>query len=372
MQRKIIHCDADCFYVAVESLFDKSLIGRPVAVGGASERRGVISTCSYEAREYGVRSAMSSAHAMRLCPDLLIIPPNMERYKEASRRLRRIFDEYSEIIEPLSLDEAFIDVTGADQYQGSATLIAEEIRRRAKEEIGITVSAGIGPNKFLAKVASDWQKPNGLTTISPADVDAFVKALPVSRIFGVGKVTAQRLKNLGVETCGDLQSMSELELASSFGSMGTRLYQLARGQDDRPVKTNWRRKSLSVEHTFAADLSGLGECLSQLPALSQQLVRRMRQLDSGYEPVKGFLKLKFSDFSVTTIERVSAGTTLKDYRRLCEDAIERGAGKSVRLIGIGVRLRDSQVGDQHRQLPLFPESGHGPTANGNNSPSGYQ
>ena len=201
VQRKIIHCDCDCFYASVEIRDDPSLAGLPVAVGGSPERRGVITTCNYVAREYGVHSAMPSAHARRLCPGLVILPPDFDKYRAASRQIRQIFYDYTDLVEPLSLDEAFLDVSAASACHGSATLIARDIRRRVRAEVGITISAGVAPNKFLAKVASDWNKPDGDFVVLPEQVDAFVAALPVRRISGVGKATAERLSGMGVSIC---------------------------------------------------------------------------------------------------------------------------------------------------------------------------
>ncbi|MGI9293811.1 MAG: DNA polymerase IV, partial [Pseudomonadales bacterium] len=247
--RKIIHCDCDCFYAAVEIRDDPSLQGKPVAVGGSADRRGVLTTCNYEAREFGARSAMPTAMALRLCPDLIVLPVSMEKYRVASQKVQSIFKEFTEQIEPLSLDEAFLDVSDTPLLQGSATRIAQEIRRRVAAQVGITVSAGVAPNKFLAKIASDWQKPDGLTVIRPEQVQDFVAQLPVNKIFGVGKVTAAKLQRLGVNSCADLQKLSLLELDQKFGRFGKRLFELSRGVDPREVQNERTRKSLSVEHT---------------------------------------------------------------------------------------------------------------------------
>lgn len=351
-ERKIIHCDADCFFAAVEMREDPSLRGRPLAVGGSEKRRGVISTCNYEARTFGIHSAMPSAHARRLCPDLLIVPPNMPLYREVSMQIREIFHAYTEQVEPLSLDEAFLDVTGSEHCRGSATLIAGEIRRRVQEQLGITVSAGVAPNKFLAKIASDWQKPDGLTVIKPEGVAEFVARLPVKKIYGVGRVTADKLQRLGIESCADLQALDQVELARHFGSLGLRLYQLSRGQDDRPVKSTWRRQSVSVEQTYPRDLPDLGRCLSELPALFTKLHSRLRRLDRNYRVVKGFVKVKFSDFTTTTLERLGTGVDLDDYRSLCSEAYQRRE-LPVRLLGLGVRLVDLQGDAAQHQLALF-------------------
>lgn len=352
--RKIIHCDADCFFAAVEAREDPSLRNRPIAVGGSHERRGVISTCNYEARTYGVHSAMSSAQAKRLCPDLIIIPPNMGLYQQVSQQIRSIYYDYTDKIEPLSLDEAFLDVSDSDVCKGSATLIAEQIRQRIFAELKITVSAGVSANKFIAKVASDWHKPNGLMVVPPDRIAAFIHSLPVKRIFGVGKVTAAKLQQLGIASCADLQRWSEIDLCQQFGSLGSRLYQLCRGIDDREVVSEWRRKSLSVEHTYAEDLPSVDHCLSQLPSLYSSLLQRMEHLDRGYRIAKAFVKVKFADFQTTTMERLGTSMRISDFRNLCIDAVKRQS-TPVRLLGLGVRLLDQQQGE-HRQLQLFPES----------------
>lgn len=349
-QRKIIHIDCDCFYAAIEMRDDPSLAGRPLAVGGSADRRGVIATCNYEARAYGVRSAMSSHHALKLCPDLLIVRPRFDAYREASREIHVILRDFTEIIEPLSLDEAYLDVSASQHFSGSATRIAQEIRRRVWQELRITVSAGVAPNKFLAKIASDWRKPDGLFVITPDQVDDFVAELPVSKLHGVGKVTADKLGRLGVISCADLREWSRLALAREFGSFGERLYGLARGIDERAVQVDSRRQSLSVENTYDQDLPDLAACLARLPELFEELQRRLQRLDSSYKPDKPFVKLKFHDFSQTTLEQAGAGRDLDSYRLLLGAAFARG-DKPVRLIGIGVRLQDLQ--GVAEQLKLF-------------------
>lgn len=352
--RKIIHCDADCFFAALETREDPSLRGRPLAVGGPAERRGVIATCNYEARRYGVRSAMPSAHARRLCPDLLIVPPNMSLYRSVSLQIREIFHRYTEQVEPLSLDEAFLDVSQSEHCRGSATLIAREIRQQVRDELGLTVSAGVAPNKFLAKIASDWQKPDGLTVILPEQVGDFVRTLPVKKIHGVGAVTAAKLKTMGIELCEQLQPLSEIELCRSFGSMGLRLHRLCRGIDERPVNANGRRQSVSVEHTFPVDLPDLQRCLAELPPLISKLHQRLRRIDEGYRIVKAFVKVKFSDFTTTTLERLGTRLSLADYQSLCSEAYERRAAP-VRLLGLGVRLLDLRHEGDFIQLQLFED-----------------
>jgi len=348
--RKIIHIDCDCFYAAIEMRDDPQLAGRPLAVGGAAERRGVIATCNYEARAWGVRSAMPTRQALKLCPDLLVVKPRMEAYRMASRQIHAILREYSERIEPLSLDEAYVDVSDSDRCAGSATRMAREIRQRVWQELRITVSAGVAPNKFLAKIASDWRKPNGLFVITPDEVESFVSALPVSRLHGVGKVTADKLSRLGITLCSDLREWDKLALLREFGSFGERLWGLARGIDERAVEADSRRQSVSVEHTFDSDLPNLQACLQQLPQLLDQLEQRLSRLDGSYRPGKPYVKVKFHDFTQTTLEQSGAGRDLDSYAVLLGAAFARG-GKPVRLLGLGVRLIDLR--EAQEQLLLF-------------------
>ena len=348
--RKIIHIDADCFYAAVEVRDNPSLRGKAIAVGGSASRRGVIATASYEARKFGVRSAMASATALKRCPHLILIPGRMSVYREASRQMREIFAEYTDLIEPLSLDEAFLDVSLCRQCRGSATLIAQEIRRRIADTIGITVSAGIAPNKFIAKIASDMNKPDGQYVVTPQQVDAFLEELPVDKIWGVGKVTSERLRQAGIQTCGDVRAYDVFSFVQKFGQFGEHIHRLAHGIDPRPVVSEWRRKSLSVENTYAEDLPDLASCMDQLPDLLESLQPRLQGLDSDYRIHNAFLKMKFFDFSQTTIERQQTLPRLEDYRRLCEEAWQRGA-MPVRLLGVGVRLVD--LTDSGGQMDLF-------------------
>ncbi len=337
--RKIIHCDADCFFAAIEMRDDPSLRGRALAVGGSSGRRGVIAACNYQARVFGVHSAMASSVAERLCPDLLIVPPRMDAYRQAAEDIRHIFYQYTDLVEPLSLDEAYLDVSGSEHCSGSATLMATEIRQKIVEKVGITVSAGVAPNKFLAKIASDWKKPNGLFVITPQQVESFVYPLAVRKIHGVGKVTTQKLKRLDVESCADLRRFTIFQLTEYFGSFGPRLYDLSRGLDKREVKPARRRKSLSVEHTYEQDLPSSESCLQALPALMTTLARRLGDVGADYRVVKAFVKVKFADFSITTLERVGTAAVIDDYRLLLREAIARH-DKPVRLLGIGVRFED--------------------------------
>ncbi|OMH25699.1 DNA polymerase IV [Motiliproteus sp. MSK22-1] len=351
-QRKIIHCDCDCFYAAVEMRDNPSYRGIPIAVGGDPGKRGVISTCNYEARQYGVRSAMPSAQAKKLCPKLLIIPGRMEAYRQASGQIHDIFQSYTDLIEPLSLDEAYLDVSSSTACRGSATMIAEEIRQRVKAEVGITISAGVAPNKFIAKIASDWKKPDGLFVVLPDEVESFVEKLPVEKLFGVGPATATKLNRLGVLTCGDLRAFNKIELVEHMGSFGERLYQLSRGIDERPIRTSWRRKSLSIEHTYTQDLASYEACLEKLPSLMEELNRRLSRLDDGYRVTGGVVKVKFDNFVQTTVEHRISEPTKEAYTALLKEGYAR-ANRSVRLLGVGVRLEDKSSDEVFRQLNLF-------------------
>ena len=322
--RKIIHIDADCFYAAVEIRDNPALKGKPIAVGGSATRRGVIATASYEARKFGVHSAMASATAIKRCPQLILIPGRMSVYREASRQMHEIFAEYTDLIEPLSLDEAFLDVSDCPRCRGSATLIAQEIRQRVATDIGITVSAGIASNKFIAKVASDLNKPNGQYVVTPDQVDAFLYQLPVSRIWGVGKVTAQRLEQKGIKTCGDVRAYDVFQFVQQFGQFGEHIHKLAHGIDNRPVVSEWRRKSVSVEHTYDEDLPDLESCQHRIPALIESLQPRLERLDADYRIQNCFLKMKFFDFNQTTVERQLTEPNYADYAMLCEEAWLRG------------------------------------------------
>lgn len=353
--RKIIHCDCDSFYASIEVRDHPELRGRPVAVGGAPSGRGVIATCSYEARAFGVRSAMSSAHAMRLCPDLVLLKPDFERYRTASRQILEIYRDYTPLVEPLSLDEAYLDVTGVERCSGSATLMATEIRARIHREVGITASAGIAPNKFIAKVASDWNKPNGQHVVPPAQVDAFVAALPVKRLFGVGKVTAERLAALGVDTCGDLRALHEAALVGHFGSFGASLYRLCRGIDERPVVPDRPRKSLSVETTYQRDLLDLAACHAALPALLEEFSTRLARARLPGPLHKAFVKIRFADFSRTTAECVAEAPDRAVWMRLLDEAWARRC-QPVRLLGVGVRFSQPEA-PLAGQLTLFEALG---------------
>lgn len=359
-QRKIIHCDCDCFYASIEMRDNPALRGKPIAVGGSPERRGVVATCNYEAREFGIHSAMASATARRLCPDLIIIRTDMDKYRLASSQIHEIFQRYTDLIEPLSLDEAFLDVSDCDKFRGSATRIAEAIRNEVREVVGITISAGIAPNKFLAKIASDWNKPDGQFAVLPNDVDDFVAKLAVKKIHGVGKVTAAKMHRLNLRTCKDLQNFGADALTEHFGSFGERLFELSRGIDNRPVSTDRIRKSVSVENTFDTDLPDLDSSLEAMLRLLPKLELRLKRLDNHYSIKKQFVKLKFHDFVTTTVEMLSEDTNPENYRTLCEQGFARGE-RAVRLIGVGVRVEPLEnsaevvSGDQLSLLPADAE-----------------
>jgi DNA polymerase-4 len=351
--RKIIHCDCDCFYASVEMRDDPTLRGRPLAVGGRPDHRGVVATCNYEARRFGVHSAMSSALALRKCPELLIIPPSMEKYRIASRQIMAIYGDYTAEVEPLSLDEAYLDVTCTDRCKGSATLMANEIRERVRETVGVTVSAGVAPNKFVAKIASDWNKPDGLHVVRPHEVDAFVAALPVRKIFGVGKVTAAKLEKLGLTTCAQLRDWPLVELHRQFGVFGKRLYELSRGIDERPVRADRERKSVSVETTYVTDLRTLEECAAELRRLAEQLDGRIARAEAGAAVRKLFVKIRFADFQRTTVECVGEVPHLPTLLALLEKGFAR-RNQAVRLLGVGVRLEEEHLA-QPGQFTLFDD-----------------
>lgn len=352
--RKIIHCDCDSFYASVEMRDDPSLRALPIAVGGRASNRGVIATCNYEARKYGLHSAMPMAQALRLCPDLVVLPTNMEKYRVESQRVQRIFFDYTDLVEPLSLDEAFLDVSECRLHRGSATRIAQEIRDRVRTEVGITISAGIAPNKFLAKIASDWKKPDDQFTVTPNDIDSFMLDLPVHKIFGVGSVTAAKMSAMNVHTCGDLQEVSEGDLVKSFGKFGTRLIALCRGQDERPVSPNRVRKSVSTERTFADDLPSLQICEVELRKLFEDLERRIAKAKCAHRIKSRTLKLRFTGFDTTTVANAGQQVELHTYLNLLSTAWQRQE-KPVRLIGLGVQLRDTMNPDQDE---LFDQAPH--------------
>jgi DNA polymerase-4 len=341
--RTIIHIDMDCFYAAIEVREHPHLRGKPVAVGGRSSQRGVLTTANYEARKFGCRSAMPAFKALRLCPHLTILPVRFELYRAESRRIREIFDCFTGLVEPLSLDEAYLDVS---HLRSSGAYVAAEIRARIFEQSHLTASAGIAPNKFLAKVASDFNKPNGQFELAPADVEPFVRELPASRIWGVGERTSARLLALGVRTCGDLQRWSLPALTKEFGKFGVELYQLCRGQDDRPVTPDRERKSLSTERTYSEDVSDVAEAGEKLESILEELVADHANGHADRRIIKSFVKLKFSDFQSTTAECPARSIEAATYASLLREAWERRGERNVRLIGAGIRFAPAGMAEQ--------------------------
>ncbi|MCP5542190.1 MAG: DNA polymerase IV [Akkermansiaceae bacterium] len=323
----------DCFYAAIELRERPELRGQPVAVGG--RRRGVLTTCNYEARKYGCRSAMPTFQAMRLCPDLVVLPVRFDFYRAESRKIRAIFAEFTDLIEPLSLDEAYLDVS---HLASEGAAVAAEIRARIRETTGLTASAGIAPNKFLAKVASDWRKPDGQFEVTAEILDEFVRALPVEKIWGVGKRTAEKIHAFGARTCGELQGFSLVDLDRRFGKFGHELHDLCRGVDHRRVNPNRERKSVSNERTFFEDVRTPEAGLEKLKELEAELREDLARAHAGRRVREAVVKLKFEDFTQTTAQRAVGEVDSEIFEALLREAWERGGGKAVRLIGAGVRF----------------------------------
>ena len=349
--RKIIHIDMDAFYAAVEQRDDPGLQGRPIAVG-AAQGRGVVLTASYEARRYGVRSAMPSVHARHLCPDLLFVQPRFDAYKQESRRIRDILSRYTDLIEPLSLDEAYLDVTVPRIEAGSAAAIGRAIKAAIRQETGLTASAGVSCNKFLAKIASDLRKPDGLTVIRPERALAFLATLEIERFHGIGPATAARMRRLGIHTGADLQARSEQELGAAFGRLGRHYWRMAQAQDERAVEPDRPRLSISVETTFARDLLAAADMEAVLTPLAGELAGRLER--TGFLGHTLTLKLRYSDFQTATrrltrhAPLVSAAAIELGGRELLGRRPRPGDG--VRLLGLGVSSELARH-DEH-QLPL--------------------
>ncbi len=358
--RKIIHVDMDAFYASVEQRDRPELKGKPVVVGGDPRARGVVCACSYEARKFGVHSAMASARALKLCPHAVFLRPRFDAYKYVSLEIREIFHEYTELVEPLSLDEAFLDVTKNKKNMASATLIAREILKKIYDKTGrLTASAGVSFNKFLAKVASDYHKPHGITVVTPEQADEFIEKLPIRKFFGVGRVTEKRMNDLGVKTGADLKRMEREKLIALFGKAGNYFYDIAHGKDHRPVRSDWIRKSMGKETTLKKDINDKGRMLEILEGLAQRVGSLLEREERKAMTVT--LKVKYFDFqsitrSVTTREPVSDAAAIMNYiPDLLEDT-EAGKRK-VRLLGVTVSsfLDDPSRVKKWRQLPLpFP------------------
>jgi len=334
--RKIIHVDMDAFYASVEAMDNPELKGKAIAVGGGGNR-GVVSAASYEARKFGVRSAISGVKARRLCPDLIFVKPRFDRYKEISSKIRTIFYDYTDLVEPLSLDEAYLDVTENKKGNPSASLIAEEIRTRIFNEVGLTASAGISINKFIAKVASDYNKPNGQKTVNPEEVLGFLEALDIRKFYGIGKVTAEKMYQKGIFTGTDLKSKSLEFLEQNFGKSGSYYYYIVRGIHNSEVKPNRIRKSLAAERTFSENLSSEIFMLEKLEHIAEEVSKRLIRSKVAGKTVT--LKIKYSDFTLQTRSK-TLPYFISDKSVVLETAKEllyqEKMNNSVRLLGISL------------------------------------
>ncbi|MFC5864450.1 DNA polymerase IV [Acidicapsa dinghuensis] len=335
--RKIVHIDMDAFYASVEQRDDPSLRGRPVVVAWRGNR-SVVCAASYEARRFGVRSAMPAVRAERLCPEAIFIPPDFTRYRAVSRQTREIFKLHTDLIEPLSLDEAYLDVTENKTGLPTATRVAIAIRKQIWDELSLTASAGVAPNKFLAKIASDWKKPNGLFVIQPTEIEDFLQPLEVGRLPGVGKVTGERLEKLNIRTVGDLRGLTIEDLEERFGRYGTRLHQLARGIDENPVVPNRPTQSISAEDTFERDvlLSETADLIARLAAKTWEASRKETRIARTV-----VLKLKTADFRILTRSLTppippSSQQQLVDIALQLRDRVETDPGQRFRLVGVGL------------------------------------
>ena len=341
-QRKIIHVDMDAFYASVEQLDDPKLRGKPVAVGGGG-KRGVVAAASYEARKFGVKSAMSGILAEKKCPHLIFVRPRFERYKEISSKIREIFYDYTDLVEPLSLDEAYLDVTENKKGNPSASLIAQEIRDRIFNELELRASAGISINKFIAKVASDINKPNGQKTINPEEVIPFLETLSVNKFYGVGKVTAAKMHNLGIFTGLDLKNKTEEELTQLFGKSGSFYYNIVRGIHNSKVKPNRIRKSIAAERTFFDNISSEIFMLEKLNKIAEELERRMIKSETKGKTIT--LKIKYSDFTQQTRSKTIQEFIQKkdEFMPIVKELLyQEKLKESVRLLGISFSNLDTE------------------------------
>ncbi|MFM2667607.1 DNA polymerase IV [Vibrio mediterranei] len=351
--RKFIHVDMDCFYAAVEMRDNPHYRGKALAVGGSERQRGVISTCNYEARKFGVRSAMPTAQALKLCPNLLLVPGRMQIYKETSVKIREIFSRYTSLIEPLSLDEAYLDVTDSPHCQNSATLIAEAIRKDIWDELQLTASAGVAPLKFLAKIASDMNKPNGQFVIPPDKVQQVVDELELGKIPGVGKVSLEKLNKAGLFTCLDVRNSDYRESIVRFGRLGASLWKKSHGIDEREVVVERERKSIGVERTFSSNISSFEQCWQVIEEkLYPELDMRLNKSQPKRNVIKQGIKVKFADFKLTTIEHVHNRLDLAYFKDLLREVLERQQGREIRLLGLSVMLEPLE---QARQLTMFED-----------------
>lgn len=338
----------DCFYAAIEVRDRPALRGKPVGVGGARDRRGVLTTCNYEARAFGVHSAMPTFMALQRCPKLIVLPTRFDVYRRESAVIREIMHRFTALVETLSLDEAYLDVSA---HPGAPGPLAQVIRDLIFRKTRLTASAGIGPNKLIAKIASDINKPNGQCEVADEEVPEFIAPLPVRKLWGIGHVMEQRLQQMGIATCGDMQRFTRAQLQEMFGKFGHELFDLCRGIDERPVEPHRERKSLSNEETFAVNLETLDQCEEKLEELFEELSAELAQKEPS-RAIRGiFVKLKFADFTRTTAERAGLLPTLDGYQTLLAEAFAR-TGKQVRLMGVGVRFVDATEAAA-AQLPLL-------------------
>ncbi len=352
--RKIIHVDMDAFFAAVEQRDNPELRGKPVIVGGKPGGRGVVSTCSYEARKYGVRSAMPTNEAYRLCPHGIFVRARFDAYKEASEIVREIFFEYTDLVEPLSMDEAFLDVTNNHKGNPSATLVATEIRKRIFEATQLTASAGVAPNKFIAKVASDFNKPDGLTVITPEKVEAFLEELDIKKFFGVGKATQKKMHALGIKTGADLKKWTEIDLVKAFGKPGRFYFKIVRGIDNREVKPHRTRKSYGKERTFSEDVGDLNWVNNFLDELAANISEGMQKIPTAGKTIT--LKVRYKNFdTITRSQSLTHHTNQKEEisaiaRQLLEQT-EAGT-REIRLLGISLSNLNLIEKDYYEQLVL--------------------
>lgn len=350
--RKIIHVDMDCFFVAIEQRDDHHLANCPVAVGGQPENRGVIATANYEARKFGVHSAMPSGYARQLCPHLIIVKPEMTKYKAESVKIRKIFSAYTNLIEPLSLDEAYLDTTDSQCCQGSATWIAQSICKDIFDMTGLTASAGVSTSKFLSKIASDWNKPNGIKVVLPKDEIKFIDQLPVKKLHGVGKVMNSKLEAMDIINCKELREVELTVLIQKFGKMGKYLYDLSRGIDNRKVCPDSQRKSLSVETTFRQDIVDWQDCENELLQLVSSLSRRLQAAGGSDNIRKVYVKVKLANFTLHTAESISIGLDIKLLLALLR-RLRKQYPQAIRLLGIGVRFPELKaVPEQQLNIPF--------------------
>ncbi|WP_353196810.1 DNA polymerase IV [Parapedobacter defluvii] len=353
--RKIIHIDMDAFYASVEQRDFPEYRGIPLVVGGPPNSRGVVATASYEARKYGIHSAMPCSQAARLCPHALFVPPRFDAYKAVSAKIREIFRRYTDMIEPLSLDEAYLDVTTDKQAIGSAMEIARRIKAAIRTELSLTASAGVSVNKFVAKIASDMQKPDGLTFIGPSRIERFMEKLPVEKFFGVGKVTAAKMKQMQLFTGADLKRLSEGELVRLFGKSGRFYYHIVRGVDDRPVQPDRELKSIAVEDTFGEDLHRVTTMKEELEKIAAKLVGRMQSRKLKGRTIT--LKIRFADFRLITRSHslpyyTDATEEILSIARNSLQSVMASEPVPVRLLGISVSNFDC-VNLASNQLSLF-------------------